>query len=225
MALAPVARLTKAEIIKLAGSRCKDHRHTYLEHYACYLREHPEAEERIGSFDIEASHLKSDWGIMLSWALKVHDSDEVLNDVITPKDIAAGIEDKRIVQSAVNAICGCDKVVTYYGSRFDIPYIRSRALAHGIDFPFHGVVAHRDLYFVIRSKFGTMSSRRLENACRQILGSTEKTHLNTTVWRAALRGDKKALKYVDDHCRKDVADLERLYHRVIPFAKHNNASI
>lgn len=220
---APLHKLTKAEMIWLAQHYCK-HGHKYLEHYKCYLDENPKTEERRAYFDIEASNLDADYGIMLSWAIKPSDGKKVIGDVLTPADVKRGTEDKRIVQTCIEELGKYDRVVTYYGTGFDLPFLRARALIVGVDFPTFGTLKHKDIYYTIKSKF-KLSSRRLENACRQLLGSTDKTRIDAKYWRNGVRGDAKSLKYIYEHNCYDVLDLEKLYDKVIDYAKTNSTSI
>lgn len=117
-----------------------------------------------------------------------------------------------------------DKIVTYYGRRFDVPFMRSRALMTNVAFPLFGSLTHVDLYFVLRNRF-CLSSNRLENACRTILGKTEKTRIENRFWRGGVRGDEKSLQYILDHNKKDVLDLEKLYNRVIDYSRRVDTSI
>ena len=219
----PLSALKKSEIIKLATRYCK-HGHSYLSHYSCYLKETSERPERIGFWDIEASGLDADYGIMLSWCIKDSLSPKIYEDVLTPADVKTGFEDKRIVQSCVNAMLKFDKIVTYYGTGFDLPFTRARALIVGVEFPAYGALKHKDLYYLIRNKF-KLSSRRLENACRQLLGTTDKTRIDSKYWRNGVRGDKESLKYILTHNRYDVLDLEKLYNKTIGFQKSQDNSI
>ncbi len=221
---APIHRLKKSEIVKLSKTHCAAHAHNYLEHYACYLKEHPEEKERVGFWDIEASNLVADYGIMLSWAIKDANSDTIYYDVLTPADAKGGSEDKRLVKSCIEHLGKFDKIVTYFGTGYDFPFTRARALINGLDFPGYGTLVHKDLYYVIRNKF-KLSSRRLENACKQLLGESEKTKIDAKFWRDGVRGDKKSLQYIVDHNIKDVTDLEKLYNKTIEFSKLNNNSI
>lgn len=222
---APVHRLRKDEIVMLAKKHCKRHGHTYLEHYECYLKEVPQAEpERLGFFDIEASNLDADYGQCLCWCIKEGGSDKIHEARLSLADVEAGIEDKRIIQECVDTFGKFDRIVTYYGTGFDLPFVRARALITGVPFPAYGSLKHRDLYYLIRNKF-KLSSRRLENACRQLLGSTEKTRIDAKYWRQAVRGEKKSIDYIIDHCRKDVLDLERLYVKTEQFQKMNATMI
>ncbi len=224
----PFHNMKKSELIWMARNHCKAHRHTYLEHYSCYVAEKPQRPERIGYLDIEASALVADWGQMLSWCILDSVTGKIHFDVLTKDDLEKyhnGDEDRRIVKSVIDKMGEMDRIVTYYGARYDIPMIRARAHITGVRFPYpHGLIKHKDCYDIIKSKF-KLSSRRQENACRQILGQTEKTRVDSRYWRAAVRGDSKALNYVLEHNKADVRDLQRLYETVKDYVKVNNTSI
>jgi len=222
MALAPIHRLKKSEIIWLATHSCQ-HRHTYLEHYGCYKGH----QERLGFFDIESSNLVADFGIMLSYAIKDGSSDKIYSSVLTPQDIKKaqfGNEDKQLVTQCLEDLAQFDRIVTYYGSRFDVPFLRARAISVGLDFPNYGTQKHTDLYFIIRGRVA-LSSKRLENACRVLLGETNKTRIESKYWRGGVRGDEKSLAYILNHNKKDVIDLEKLYRKMINFSRPTDTSI
>ena len=82
----PIHRLKKKEILWLYEHHCK-HGHRYLEHYNCYLQEHPEVIEKVGFLDIECSNLDANWGVMLSYCIKVKGGEGILKGVIDKKDI------------------------------------------------------------------------------------------------------------------------------------------
>jgi len=219
---APVWRLKKSEIVWLAKHTCKAHGVAYLDHYNCYLRENPLA-EKVGFFDIETSNLQADFGIMLCYCIKEAGKNKIYHRVITKEDLNKHL-DKAVVEQCIEDLKKFDRVITFYGKHFDVPFTRSRALYWGLDFPEYGQLHHDDIYFIIRNRF-RIHRNRLEDACRLVLGKTRKTHLDATHWIKALQGDEKALKYILDHCKKDVRDLEDLYNKVINFARPQNASI
>lgn len=224
--MTPIHRLKKAEIIWRATHTCR-HRHSYLDHPACYEQEHPD-QTRRGFLDIEASNLSADFGIVLTWCIKKHKG-EIICDQITKKDIEtarSGDEDKRVVSSLIQALGEFDEIVTFYGNdyRFDVPFIRTRAIALGLDFPNYGTLRHIDIYPILKRKF-RLSRNRQENAARVLLGSTEKTHIDPKYWRGGARGDQESLAYILDHNKKDVKDLERLYDRLIHYIKRQDTSI
>lgn len=214
-------------MIWLAQHTCTAHRHSYLSHYNCFLKERPPTEEKIAILDIEASDLVADFGIMLTWCLKVYGTDEIISGVITKKDLdnaVPGQEDARITKELVKALSKFDKIITYYGKGYDAPFIRTRALACGIEFPTYGMVKHVDLYFMVRHRL-RLRRNGLVNACKAVLGSTEKTHLDGATWRLAGRGDKKALEYVLEHNKADVRDTEKLFDKMKHFVRKQDSSI
>ena len=220
--IAPIHRLKKDTIVWLGSHYC-EHGHTFLQHFACYKGH----EERIGFYDIETSNLVADFGIMLSYAILDSKTNKVISSVLTPQDIKKakfGDEDKRLVAQNIKDLSQFDRIVTYYGSRFDVPFLRARALSTGLDFPNYGTLKHTDLYFIIRGRVA-LSSKRLENACRVLLGDTNKTRIDSKYWRAGVRGDTKSLAYILDHNKKDVIDLERLYNKMVHFSKPTDTSI
>lgn len=223
----PLHRLKKAELLYLATHRCR-HGHRYLNHYACFQTEqHPQP--KLGFFDIETFGLDAAFGIAMSYSIKPLGEDDILGDVMTLADIRrsrAGDEDRRLVTACIRDMQKFDTLVTHYGNdwRFDVPFIRTRAVSMGIPFPYYGTIRQLDTYPVLKSKF-RLPSNRQEAACRTLLGATEKNHIDGHVWRAAMRGDPKALSYVADHNRRDVRDLERLYLTIEAYSGRRPASL
>jgi uncharacterized protein YprB with RNaseH-like and TPR domain len=219
--MVPVHRMKKKDLIWMANHKC-EHGHNYLSHYNCYLKNKPEG-ERIGHLDIEASNLDADYGIMLSYSIKSHKKDKIYKDVITKKDLNNDL-DKRIVQNCINDMLKFDRLVTFYGTKFDLPFIRSRALILGIDFPNYQSILHTDMYYYARHKL-KLSSNRLENVSRNLVGETNKTRIDSKNWIGALQGNKKCLDYILNHNIKDVIDLEKVYDKLINYGKLNDRSI
>jgi uncharacterized protein YprB with RNaseH-like and TPR domain len=219
---APIHRLKKNELVWLATHYCR-HGHNFLSHYNCYEAK----EEKIGFLDIETTNLQADFGFILSYCIKDSTSDEILYRTITKAEIEKakrGDEDKEVVRQLIKDMEKFDRVVTYYGKRFDIPFIRTRALSMGLEFPPYGAQKHTDLYFTAKHKL-KLSSNRLENVCRTILNKTQKTRVEGRYWRAASRGDEASIEYILDHNKKDVLDLEKIYNRLVGFGRQVDTSI
>jgi len=221
--LPPLQKMTKKEILELSKMRCK-HGHPYLVHYNCYLTEHPERIEKIGFFDIETTNLKADFGIILTYAIKPMGNDKILQRTITKKELSKGILDKNVVEQCIKDMQKFDRLIGFYSKMFDAPFIRTRAVALGLEFPPFGTMIHDDVYFMVRNRF-KLSSNRLENACRVLCGNTEKNRIESKYWIAALQGNRQALEYIADHNRRDVRDLEKLYLKVTDFSKKKSVSM
>lgn len=226
MAIAPIPRMTRKEIEYLHLHRCKAHGHTYLSHYGCYLREFHDT-MKIGFFDIETSNFKADWAIVLSYSILDDKTDKIFGRAIKPIELSSGIFDTLLIADMILDLKKFDTIVGFYSTKFDLPFARTRAIITGNDdFPVFGELQHKDAYYIVKSKFGALSSRRQENAAKMLLGKTEKTHINPTIWlKALVMHDQKSIDFILDHNRRDVRDLKAIYHKVIPFVKNGTKSI
>ena len=225
--VAPIHRMKLDEIRRAAAYRCK-HGHTGIEHYDCYLRDTDQyTAPRVGFLDIETSNLDANFGIILTYAIRDQASGSILCDSINKTDIGMFSPDKsdvRLVKNLVEDIQKFDRLVTYYGKRFDIPFIRTRALIDGVDFPYFGSIKHDDVYFWAKYKL-KLNSNRLDVVARTLFGDTEKNHIEYKYWVGGTRGDEESLEYILDHNVRDVNELERVYDTLVDFARRQDSSI
>lgn len=219
--------------------RC-NHRHTIDEHPSCFAKgqvKWPDdrtfskvtGEEwynfpgyKIGYVDIETDNLNADFGTVLCWCIKAKDG-EIVSSVITKEEMFNGDVDYRVTKEFIEEASKYKILVGYYSSRFDLAFMRSKALYHRLDFPGYGEVFQWDLYYTIRDKLA-LSRNSLDNAC-DYLGIQGKTPLNRGVWRKAKYGDPESLKLVLTHCEYDVIISEELHNRVDFIRKWNKSSI
>ena len=213
--------MKKAELLELFKGRCK-HGHTYAEHPACWVNE-KEEKIKIGYLDIETSNLKANFGIMLTYAIKERGSKKIYSGTITKKELEKGVLDKRLVKQCIEDMRKFDVVMGFYSTKFDIPFIRSRAMYWDLDFPLYGELQHKDVWYMVRAKM-CLHSNRLESACKH-LGIEGKTHIESIYWIRALSGDKKSIDYILDHNKKDVIILEKLHDRVKDYVRDSTRSI
>lgn len=171
---------------------------------------------RIAALDIETVNFDADAGNMLSWALKPRHKPELFDCVTREEQIACKF-DARIVASLIEALKNVDVILTYWGSGFDVPYLRTRALMLGLTPPGAGDLYHWDCFFPVRNKL-KLHRKSLDSACAAF-GIKGKTHLDLQIWNKARVGDKKALEYVLSHNRADVRILERLFDILEPLQK------
>lgn len=213
--------MKKSELVEFLTKRCK-HGHKYFAHPACWLKE-KNIEKKVGYLDIESGGLNANFDYMLSYVIKTRNKDEYYFDVINRNDIISYNFDKRILKHLIEDLLKYDIIVTYYGTRFDIPFIRSRALCHNLKFPVFGYVQHKDVYYMVRNKLKLHKSS-LDSACA-FLGIKGKDHIKGNLWMKAKIGNKKALGYVLNHNKKDVEILEKLHKKLEVFARNTTKSI
>jgi len=198
------------------------HRHSYLRHFNCFLNEW-DMHEDIAFLDIETSNLKANFGIVLCWCI-LDDKGNLYEDRLTKKDIMSGQEDKRCVQSCINTLSYFDRVVTHYGTYFDIPFLRTRSLIHKLDFFPHGYLYHTDTWKMAKRSL-CLHSNRQDVIAESLYGKTVKTRISHPDWRKAMLGDVKAMDEVVDHCEKDVIDLKKNYYTLLPYCKIIRSSV
>ncbi len=219
----PLWLLPHAELVWRLKHKCK-HGHNYIEHAPCFTGYH---EERIGFLDVECEDLKADYGITFSYCIKVENENKIYFDTIRPEDFKKfprGKEDTRLIRNLIKDMENFDRLVGHFSSLFDFPFIRTRAVICNVPFPHYGVYNQTDTWRILKHKF-KLSRNSLENACRKLLGYTEKDHLSLEIKHGCLRGEKKAIAYTLSHNKKDVRDTERLYHAIIPFIRKTNTSL
>lgn len=208
---------------------------------------------RWGYFDIETTGFKANFGHMLSWAMYVPkelgayqatrieplvydlgdgfgsvtahgDEGDVYYDVITRNEaINPNKFDERITRSFLKSIENIDILVGYYSTRFDVPFLRSRALAHGLRFPLYQEKIHVDLYYSVRHLLA-LGRNSLDQAT-QFFGIEGKNHVKGSIWNAARVGDQEALSYVLNHNVEDVQILAELHNKIGGFRNITRRSL
>lgn len=192
------------------------------------LRKHEKLVEnkKVGHLDIEASQLNASFGFIISWAIKEDGKDNIIGDRLTKKDFAQKDKlqtDKRIVQSLVEAMEDFDIITHFFGDYFDIPFVRSRCLKHGLYFPDYGSIATIDCWKWSKRNM-KLHSHRLD-AVAGHLGANSKTKLEPDTWSRGTMGDLKAIEEIWEHNRQDVITLEKVYHRLKPYSNGSRRSI
>ena len=204
-------------------------KHNGLEHSSCYDKLHTlDLREKIGFLDIETEDLKADYGVIFSYCIKDRNSDKIYHDSLTLEDIKkygskAPREDTRLIRNLVKDMSNFTRLVTHFGSIFDLSFIRTRAVMCGVEYPTYGQYVQTDTWRILKSKF-KLSRNSLENACLKLLGSTLKDRLSLSIKHGCIRGEEWAIKYCLEHCKKDVLDTERLYNAICPYVRQTNAS-
>jgi uncharacterized protein YprB with RNaseH-like and TPR domain len=198
------------------------HRHNYVRHFNCFIKDY-EIKERVGFLDIECSNLKANFGIILCWCI-LDENGDLYEDWLTKDDVLADIEDKRVVETCIDTMKLFDRVVGHYSTYYDIPFIRTRALIHGIKFPGVGELYHTDTWKMARRSL-CLHSNRQDVVAESLQGKTVKTRISHPDWRKAMLGNKESMEEVLDHCEKDVVDLKKNYDVLLPYVKLTRSSI
>lgn len=127
--------------------------------------------------------------------------------------------DKSMLAAVLAAIDEADEIVMHNGDSFDLPWVKTRCLLHGLQtLPAYKTVdtlqwARRRFYF---------NSNRLDYIAKFLgLGGKIKTEFG--LWKEiVLRRDAAAMQRMIDYCKKDVVLLEQVWRRLSEVMPHKS---
>lgn len=126
--------------------------------------------------------------------------------------------DKHIIEYAAEQIDKSDYVVAQNGDRFDIPWLRGRAMYHGLPFPTE--VRSFDTYRKQRGKIN-YPCLKLDYLAKKLYGRGKVDTGGLPLWIACHQGDEAALKKMIRYCEMDVRLLEKLFNTVKDYVPTN----
>jgi uncharacterized protein YprB with RNaseH-like and TPR domain len=165
---------------------------------------------KILLWDIEVADLKADRGHILCIAYKWLGRDTVYtisieNSPTWPKKLR---DDSWVLKEFKEVFEEADNQITWYGKRFDEPFLRARLAFHNIGTIPH--VHHTDLWEPCRKEF-CIGRNSLDVAARFLRVENQKLHLPLDTFTEAAYGNVSALRNVVRRCAGDVQTLEDIY--------------
>lgn len=117
-------------------------------------------------------------------------------------------DDKFMLEQFIEVMNEADMLVAHNGDRFDLKWIKTRALIHGlpmlVDYP------QFDTLKVAKKKL-LLNSNKLDYISK-VLGHEGKKKTDYSLWdKIILHKDAEALQYMIDYCDQDVLQLEHVY--------------
>ena len=179
---------------------------------------------RVLIWDIEATDLEASFGHCLcigyKWlgqkkthVMSLYDFPKVTDPAKEPDIHLMRAFHKLLVEQA-------DVLVSFYGKEFDRKFINTRMILAGLP-PLPPLSSeHVDLYYTCRGNL-KMHSNRLQAVSETLGCPTSKTPVRADIWRRAQRGHTPAVKYVIDHCKRDVDILEWTYLKLRGFIRQH----
>lgn len=116
-------------------------------------------------------------------------------------------DDKPVVEAFLKDALEADELVAHNGDRFDVGWLRTRALKHGLG-PLPSFKTVDTLAWAKR--LCLFNSNKLDYIAR-FLGVGAKTRTDYDLWKDVLKGDPKALNRMVAYCANDVRVLERVW--------------
>jgi len=174
---------------------------------------------KILLFDIEASNLSANFGFAICVGYKWLGNKKVYCPSVLDfknsfkKDCT---NDKELMLALEPVFDQADGIISWYGSRYDMPFLQTRRLMHDLQ-PLK-IAPHIDAWRIARNHL-KFTSNRLETVSRSIPAIKDhKTPLNSSSWIKGAAGHKASIHYIIEHCKKDVLVLEETFLKLKPFA-------
>ena len=131
--------------------------------------------------------------------------------------------DERIILRVLTQLQKADEVVAHNGDSFDLRWLRTRALKHGLPFPWN--VVSFDTLKAARRYF-RLNSNKLDYIAKY-LGLQQKTSVQFQLWKDVMVNSPGALEKMIGYCQDDVLVLEKVFHAIQSFcppATHHGLS-
>jgi len=166
---------------------------------------------RQAIFDIETSSLNAGFGRVLCAVIQLYDPNDLV--ILRADQYAAWkdgrrSDDKELVADILSVLAEADIVIAHNGLKFDMPFLRTRAVIHGLPpVNFQKII---DPVLMARQHF-RWPYNSLDMISGLINSQHQKTPLNPTVWARAIGdGDKECMDLIVEHCIADVKVLEEV---------------
>lgn len=163
-------------------------------------------------FDIESTRLDAAWGVCLCIGYKLGNGKIEVPTIhdFPHRDI---LDDKGLVRYFAEEVYpNADITIGHYSSRFDIPFINSRLIHHGL--PCLPRTHHIDTWRIAKYKL-KLDSNRLARLIEFLKVKDSKTAVDPEHWRRAGIGCEKSIKYIVQHCVYDIKTLEQCYTKLL----------
>lgn len=165
----------------------------------------------------EYSTMKASMSSMISFGyMDLEDKkSKCINAWDFPKRWAKDInDDYEVVKFAGEYLSKCDGMVTHYGSGFDLPFLNSRLLYHGLPTIPNGI-PHIDTCKVARKRLYIHRNRL--NTLTKFFGLDKKMkHSGAEMWVKVSQRNKKACNEMSKYCAQDVMALKGLFLKLRP---------
>ena len=132
-----------------------------------------------------------------------------------PGYVAGSYDDKALVADLWTLFDEADLIIAHNGNSFDIKVATGRFILHGMKppSPFKSI----DTKLMVK-EVSRYNSNSLDDLC-SLLGLGKKLKTDFDLWEGCINGDMASWNKMVKYNRMDVLLLEKLYLRLMPFAK------
>lgn len=130
----------------------------------------------------------------------------------------ANQDDKQLIVDFVKEIEEADQLIGHNGDNFDIKWLRTRAIYHGVYFP--ESIETLDTLKKARKGF-KFNSNKLDYIGKFLNVGKKQDTGGFDLWVKVMNGDKEALNKMISYCENDVVLLQKVYEKLEKYIEHN----
>lgn len=125
--------------------------------------------------------------------------------------------DKKLLKAFIKELNKADEVIAHNGDRFDLKWLRTRCLYHGLEmFPQYQSI---DTLKHAKSQFN-FNSNKLDYIAKFLKVGAKIKHEGMDMWKAIIfNKDEGALKRMVEYCDMDVIVLEKVFEKLQSYTK------
>jgi uncharacterized protein YprB with RNaseH-like and TPR domain len=128
-------------------------------------------------------------------------------------------KEKEALEWLKKELRGCDLIINWFGSGFDLPYILSRAVISGVELRELRDIPSLDLCRFCQNNLSLTRYSLAEVA--KTLGILKDEKINSkdmsSLYISAVRGDKNAKDNIIKHCLDDLNALKKIFEKLEPY--------
>jgi uncharacterized protein YprB with RNaseH-like and TPR domain len=166
--------------------------------------------------DIECSNLSADIGQIVAMGI-IKDNKKEVRFVEDLED------EKEVLNWLKKELEDCELVVSWYGSKFDIPFVVTRAVINNIDLSKLLKIPSLDVCEFCKKNL--LFSKNNLSDISKVLDIPKNREIGgkdiLKLYLKAIRGDKKAKEEIIKHCLDDLEALEKIFKKLEPYLSLN----
>jgi uncharacterized protein YprB with RNaseH-like and TPR domain len=162
--------------------------------------------------DIECTNLSADIGQIIAVG--------IIKDKKKEVKFVENLEDeKEVLKWLKKELEGCELIITWYGSKFDLPFLITRAIINDLDMSELLKIPSLDLCEFCKKNL-SFSKNNLSDVSK-FLGIPKNREISgkdiLKLYLKAIHGDKKAKEEITNHCLDDLEALEKIFKKLNPY--------
>ncbi len=127
-------------------------------------------------------------------------------------------DDRELIKEFIPILESADEIIGHNIDKFDIKWVRTRALYHSIPMSFN--IKTTDTLKLVK-KYFYLNSNKLDYVATIVGVENKLSHRGISMWDdIILRNDKNALKEMGEYCEKDIVVTKAVYYKVKPYSQH-----